>query len=192
MMSRLNHRCRAGFPAFAVVVTAIAFAFSLHGSRVAADEPEAGTAPELSVSTAQVKDLAWMEGTWRAFQNNGAIEERWSAPLGDSMVGTFRWLRSDQVWLYELMSISRDNGRLFFRLKHFSRKLASWEEKDDALTFALTEIEANKVVFKNDKYDDPQRVTFYRPVPETLIVRLEGRKDGEPTFNEFQFSRVGP
>ncbi len=177
----------------AVAVGACALWALGHSTETArAEDPKPITERTLSVANARLQDLAWMEGTWQAFRGTGAIEERWSAPLGDSMVGTFRWLRAEKVWMYELMAISKDNGRLYLWLKHFSRKFASWEEKDEALSFAITHIEPNKVVFKNSKYEDPQRVTYYRPVPETLIIRLEGTKDGEPTESEFQLSRVGP
>jgi len=146
--------------------------------------------PPLSEATATVSDFAWLEGTWRLSQDNLEMEERWSAPLGDGLVGTFRWLRNGEVWMYELMAISKDHGRFVFRLKHFTRQFASWEEKDKALTYGLTKIEPNRAVFEDPERDEPRRFIFYRPVPQTLIVRLEGFEDGEETEQEFQFSLV--
>jgi len=155
----------------------------------AATKPEA---PTLSEATATVEDFAWLEGTWRMSEANVEMEERWSAPLGDGLVGTFRWLRNGEVWMYEIMAISKDKGRFLFRLKHFTRQFAGWEEKDEALTYGLTKIEPNKAVFQNPDRDQPRRFVFYRPARQTLIVRLEGFEDGEETVQEFQFSLVKP
>ncbi len=148
--------------------------------------------PPLTEATATIEDFAFLEGTWRMSRANTEMEEQWSAPLGDGLVGTFRWLRNGRVWMYELMSITKDKGRIMFRLKHFSRQFAGWEEKDEALAYGLTKIEPNKAVFRNPNRDEPRRFVFYRPVPQTLIVRLEGFENGEETVKEFQFSRVKP
>lgn len=197
MSNQTTNRCRAAWMGMIVTSGACAWWWgSLTAETLRAQESKPvgrpSAAPSLTVSSARVEDLAWLEGTWLSTDAINTEEERWSAPRGDSLVGTFRSFRRGQVWMYELMSITHDHGRLFLWLKHFTRKLASWEEKDEIVSFALTHIAPNKVVFLNPKYEDVQRVTYYRPVPETLVVRLKGTKDGEPTLREFQFSRVGP
>lgn len=160
-----------------------------HGEAALSESPNGPTLPG---AKAKLDDLAWLEGTWRTTQGDAELEERWSAPLGDCLVGTFRWLRSSKVWMYEIMTISEEDGRIIFRLKHFTRELAGWEEKDEALTYPVKKIEPNRAVFENPERDHPRRFVYHRAGPKTLIVRLEGQKDGEATVSEFKFSRKKP
>ena len=81
-----------------------------------------------------IEDLAWMEGRWVCRQKGDVLEEIWSAPSGDCMMGMFRWMKDDKVWMYELMTIIADGDEIVFRLKHFDRNMVGWEEKDKSIS----------------------------------------------------------
>lgn len=166
--------------------------FALFFALVCAGSMGGPVSSEAVPGDAKVEDLAWLEGTWRMSRGEDEREERWSAPLGDGLVGTFRWLRSSRAWMYEIMTISKDEDRIVFRLKHFDRKLAGWEEKDEALTYPMTKIEPNRVVFENPERDHPRRFVYHQPASDILLVSLEGYKDGKATVEEFRFSRAKP
>src|SRR5512132_4174691 len=50
-------------------------------------------------------DLSFITGLWRAECGGGLGEEHWSAAAGDSMVGTFRFVKDDSAHFYEFMLI---------------------------------------------------------------------------------------
>ena len=60
----------------------------------------------------KLADLAWLQGDWRADVEGGdQLQEFWAVPVGDSMVGMFRWMkRDDKVSLFELMTIVEERG----------------------------------------------------------------------------------
>ena len=52
--------------------------------------------------------MAWFSGTWVGGEGGTHIEESWSEPHGNSMVGSFRMLKGGAPQFYELMSIERE------------------------------------------------------------------------------------
>lgn len=102
---------------------------------------------------ASIKDVSWIAGHWVGEAFGGQTEELWSAPLGDSMMGSFKLVAKGTVEFYELCTISEENGTLFFRLKHFHKDLKGWEEKDERLTAQLVKIEGQKAYFNDFTFE---------------------------------------
>ena len=145
--------------------------------------PVDGSADETSLEA-----LGWMAGRWIAEDDTQFLEETWSPPRGDALVGMFRWAREGGVWLYELFSIEEEDGTLVFRLRHFDRGLEPWDsEAEGPLVYPLAEFGENHVVFENPERDQPRRFV-YRRDGDTLSVRLEKPEDGPGTrTTEFRF-----
>ena len=134
-----------------------------------------------------LESLAWISGRWVRSGAEGYLEELWGPPVGDSMVGTFRWQRNDQTWLYELMTIEQDEQQMSFRLHHFSHGMQLWEAEQEAgpMTYPLVRAATNEAVFEDLK-QEPCRFVFRR-FADRYVVRLEAQ-DG--AADEFEFRRV--
>lgn len=102
---------------------------------------------------ATIHDVAWISGYWSGEAFEGLIEEIWSAPLGGAMMGSFKLVVDGKVKFYELCTISEEDETLVFRLKHFSKDLKGWEEKDECINSPLVRIEKNKVFFNNFTFE---------------------------------------
>jgi hypothetical protein len=102
---------------------------------------------------AKLKQVSWISGNWMGEAFDGIIEENWSAPLGDSMMGAFKLVVNNKVEFYELCTISEEDDSLIFRLKHFSNNLKGWEEKDEMITAKLVKIENQKVYFNDFTFE---------------------------------------
>jgi hypothetical protein len=96
---------------------------------------------------ATVESLAWMEGRWRGDHGGDTLEEHWSSPAADSVIGMFRWITDGKIKFYELLAIESDGDQLTMRIKHFHPGLKGWEEKDDAFTLDLTALNGAKAVW---------------------------------------------
>ena len=66
---------------------------------------------------ANISDVSWIKGHWKGEAFGGIAEEVWTAPLGDSMMGSFKLVIDNKVSFYELCTISEENETLFFRIK---------------------------------------------------------------------------
>lgn len=141
---------------------------------------------------ADVDELAWLAGSWALEQNGSRLEEVWSAPSGNSMGGHFRWIRGGELWMTELLSITEEPGGVVFRLRHFSAEMTSWEEKDDPLTYRLTERAERRATFTRTepRTGRPTRFVFAALAGDSLLVRLEAEEEGQPSAQEFRYGRV--
>lgn len=181
-------------PLGTIAAGAVSLACLGAGALRAEDAGRTNSAPVTSDAAARAKlaELAWIAGRWEAGDAENQLEEIWSAPRADAIMGVFRWVRGDKTWMYELLTVTAEGEDVVFRLRHFnSPNLTPWEEKDGALTYKMVLLEKDKVVFENPQRDMPRRFIWLRTGPDKCIHRLEGTRDGQPVADEFHYRRVG-
>ena len=125
-----------------------------------------------------LSDAAWIAGHWTGKAMGGTFEETWNPPLGNSMMGMFKFVKDDQVNFYELLTIVEENDSLVLRLKHFNPKLVSWEEKDESEEFPLLSLSANEARFDGlvfRKIDDSHMTI--------TVLQDDGEKQGVLVFS---------
>ena len=147
------------------------------GPTVAAKAPKALT------------DLAWIAGDWVGDQGGAWIQEMWSQPEGDTMMGMFRLVQDGQLVFTEFMSIEQADGDPVLRIKHFDPGLLGWEEKQESMIFELKELTPGKVVFETEMEGHPEYLTYERN-GDTLVVTLE--KPAKDSRSQFRFRRADP
>ena len=147
------------------------------------------TPPPPTVDDSPLAELAWLEGTWRIELEGQTIEETYAAPLGNSITGSFRWLRGGDAWIYEFLLIEEVGDEVTYYLRHFSPGSVSHEPKDAPMAYALVELTEDEVVFENLELS-PQRMIYTRDGDDRLNVVLEKEKDGATARDTFPFERV--
>ncbi len=172
--------------ALAVILTVGFFEYgrSPYSSAVAASDQTKAAAP-----SSKLVSLGFISGSWRTEFGGDQLEEYWSLPSGNSMMGVFRWIKGGRVWMNELLTIIDEGEHAVFRLKHFDARMVGWEEKAEALTMKLVRNEASEAVFEGTKGEQPLRFT-YKKVGEGLLIRIESFRDGKPKTDEFTFHRA--
>lgn len=136
-------------------------------------------------------DLAWLAGAWALDRTGERLEEWWSAPVGDSMVGHFRWIRDGELWITELVSITEEEAGIVFRLRHFGAGMRAWEDRDDPFVYLQTESAPGRASFSivEPRPGRPGRFVFQALPGDSLLVRLEGEEGGRPTSQDFRYGR---
>ena len=125
--------------------------------------------------------FTWLAGKWQTRNDSDVLEEHYMAPQYDCMIGIFRWVKGGKLWMFELLSITAEDGQVIFRLKHFDAKMVGWEEKDQSLNWKLARIEGPDHIFENPEQKSASRFTLRRNGDSGLTVVLEGEKDGKPS-----------
>lgn len=130
-------------------------------------------------------DLAFIAGAWKGELGGGVIEEHWSAPEGNNMMGMFRYVKDGQVTFYEMQTIEQEEGQLpILRIKHYHPGLRGWEEKDESVTFTLREVEGQRAVFDED---DSSTQLIYQLADGRFSIELVKNQAGKPTSQRFEF-----
>ncbi len=116
----------------------------------------ASASTSTSAPSSSLESLAFLQGTWRGFMGQAEpkepVEEIWSAPQGDNIMGCFRWSAADgAIRMLEMLSISKESDAIRLRLRHYAPTLTAKEEADKPITLKLSVSEPNRAVFVAEK-----------------------------------------
>jgi hypothetical protein len=152
--------------------------------------PVAGAPPEASAPAkpATLAQLAWIAGNWVDDSKSALSEEVWAAPSGDSMIGMWRYVAKGKLQIFELLSITQEDGGPVFRLRHFDPRMVAREEKDKPLALKLVSLGDREAAFEGPgQPTGTVRLTYRRPAADALSVTLD--RDGRA--QSFQFRLEG-
>lgn len=133
---------------------------------------------------ANLEDISWIAGHWKGTAFGGDTEEIWSAPLGNSMMGSFKIVIDNEIQFYELMTISEENGTLMLRILHFDKSLNGWEEQGHPEEFPLVKISPNKVFFDGLTFEKISKKKI------NIYVIIDDEKQGTEEMN-FPYKKRG-
>ena len=136
-----------------------------------------------------VAELGWIAGSWRTTLGTDQLEEIWGEPMGNQLAGAFRWIKDGKIWMNELITITDEGERIVFRLRHFSKDMVPWEEKDGAITLPLISAGEREAVFESSDPRHPMRFVYRRPSEDKLTVSIESTDKDKPSTKTFEFTR---
>jgi hypothetical protein len=123
--------------------------------------------------------LAWLAGSWSGTANGIEMEEHWTAPKGNSMIGLHRDVSKGRTVWFEFQRIEQQGDQIVY--------LAQPNGQSPATPFALKEASAARVVFENPTHDFPQRIIYWKDGND-LRARIEGTMNGKAGSEEWRWS----
>ena len=140
----------------------------------------------LAAPTATLSDFGWLAGRWVDDSGGNVSEESWTAPSGDAMQGMWRYVTEGKARIYEILTISEEDGGLVMRVRHFDPRLVAREEKGAPVVLKLVASGDRMGAFEGPEPNGPTviRLTYASPSEGMLNVTLEkdGRKAGGFSF----------
>jgi hypothetical protein len=135
-------------------------------------------------ATAQEKDLqtfAWLTGVWETTQGARRVEEQWTAPTSNTMLGLSRTVIGGKTAEFEFLRIEKRGAEIFYVPQPGGRPPVS---------FKLTSSDAGTYIFENTTGDDRvKRIEYRREGEDGLYARVEGAQSGKPFVLEFRYRR---
>lgn len=111
-------------------------------------------------------DLAFMAGCWRGPSGEGAtIEEYYTAPTDNLMLGVSRYTKGTRVTDYEFSTIAREGTEIVLTPRPSGQEPAP---------FRLTRLDSTGAVWENPSHDFPTLIAYRRGPRDSLIARIEG------------------
>lgn len=124
--------------------------------------------------------LAFMSGCWQGRTASGSIiEERYTTPSNNLLLGTTRYLRDGNTRSFEFTLIGEASG---------SSQLIPHPGGKASVTFKEAERSDGRVVWENPAHDYPQRIIYHRFAADSLSARIELTDGGKA--NEYRMGRV--
>ena len=136
--------------------------------------------------SAGLKSLAFMQGVWEGKSSSGAyVEEAWSSPQGDSLVGYCRFIKESRTTFYELLAVVRLADSTVLRMKHLNADFVPWADKDEAGDLKLISSSDSEATFDNGNKNHHVKVVYKKTGTKSLHVDVEDSTDGKT--NSFPF-----
>jgi hypothetical protein len=129
-----------------------------------------------------IADLSWMAGSWAGESRGIQMEEHWTAPKGNSMVGLHRDVGKGRTLLFEFLRIEQQGDRIVY--------LSMPNGRSPATAFPLKEVSGTRVVFENPTHDFPQRIIYWKDGSD-LRARIEGSQNGKAAGEEWRWQPGG-
>lgn len=133
----------------------------------------AGPSSEARQSRATLDDVRFMAGCWEGMfrdrSGRGTIEEHYTTPTQNVMLGTTRYIRDGRTIQFEFIIIRGDSGGV--RLTPYPNGQPS--EHD----FLLTRWTLDQAVFEAPEHDFPKRIIYRQDADAGLRARIDGGAD---------------
>ena len=126
-----------------------------------------------------IDDLSWLAGSWSGEARGIVMEEHWTRPAGNSMVGMHRDVGKGRTLVFEFLRIEQRGDQITY--------LSMPNGRSPATPFPLKELSGTRVVFENPAHDFPQRVIYWKD-GDDLRARIEGTMNGKPGSEERRWS----
>lgn len=139
----------------------------------------------------EVAELGWLEGRWVGSMGDATIEEHWSAPEGNVIIGMFRLVKAPaeggdpgaaRIGFSEFWTVEPGPNGPRLLLRHFSPGLVGWEDKEAPLVFEPVAAGERSITWQVEKPEGTVRLTYRSPDPDTLIAELHEPDGSTPTF----------
>lgn len=127
--------------------------------------------------------LAWMAGSWSGTSRGIEMEEHWTAPKGNSMIGMHRDVGKGRTLGFEFLRIEQQGDAVVY--------LSMPNGRSPATPFPLKDVSGTRVVFENPAHDFPQRIIYWKDGAD-LRARIEGTQNGKEGGLEWRWSPATP
>jgi len=146
--------------------------------------------PTEALADATPAALGWLTGSWVGRNGPDRVEEHWAPLAGNSLVGTFRWVKGDAVHFYELLAVEQDGDGVRLRIKHFDPKLVGWEERERAAEWLLVHLGEREAAFLELDVSAVRWAIYRREGDDRLVSYFASETEEITDTGLFAYDRV--
>ncbi len=129
-------------------------------------------------------DLGFLSGCWEGPFNSrgraGVIEEHYTAPSQNLILGTTRYLVDERAVQFEFTLIRQDS---------LGVDLIPYPGGERSDPFRLTSVSDGKAIFENPEHDDPKRIIYRMEGDDGRVARIDAGPD-DSDGSEWRMRRV--
>jgi hypothetical protein len=133
----------------------------------------------------QLKELAWLAGDWELREGTECVEEHWTLPSADKMIGMSRTIdqQTARTKSFEFVRIEARADGIYYVAQPGGRP---------GVDFKLTlESGAGELIFANPGHADHlKRIIYRRDGDAGLAARIEGENNGKSFAVDFNYRRA--
>jgi hypothetical protein len=128
-----------------------------------------------------LQDLGWLAGDWQVTSGARCVEEQWTAPSANVIVGLSRTVDGGRTTGFEFMRIEARADGIYYVAQPGGRP---------PVDFKLASESASELVFVNPGHADHlKKIVYRREADGRLTARIEGENGGTPFSEDFAYRR---
>jgi Domain of unknown function (DUF6265) len=141
-----------------------------------------GLVARAEVPSMPLSALEFMSGCWKGAAGEGmTIEEYYTRPSANVMLGMTRYLRGDRVTGFEFTSFVSEDTAIVVTPR---------PEGQQPAEFRITRLAKESAVWENPRHDFPRLISYRRLPGDTLVARIEGPGPQGTQSEEWRMTRT--
>jgi len=128
-----------------------------------------------------LQDLAWLAGSWQLAKGARCVEEHWTRPSTNMLVGTSRTVEGGRTVAFEFLRIEARADGIYYVAQPGGRP---------PVDFRLSTDNPTELVFLNPGHADHlKRIIYRRQGDGALAARVEGEDEGRAFAVDYPYRR---
>lgn len=126
----------------------------------------------------------WLSGTWKNSSPRGTSSETWNLVNDSTYRGASYFMAgTDTIASEDILLIQRGDALLYI-------PVVRNQNDGKPVEFTSTSISAEQLVFENPQHDFPQKITYTRISPDSLVAEISGTIDGQLRLRLFPMKKA--
>ena len=126
-------------------------------------------------------DIAWLAGDWQMSAGTRCVEEHWTSPSSNLLVGMSRTVEGGRTTSFEFVRIEARDDAIYYVAQPNGRP---------PVDFRLASEAASELVFVNPGHADHLKRIVYRQRPDGgITARIEGEDAGRSFAVDYSYRR---
>ena len=126
-------------------------------------------------------DISWLAGEWQIASAGQCVEEQWTAPSSNMLVGMSRTVAGGRTTSFEFMRIEARADGIFYVAQPAGRP---------PVDFKLDSESPTELIFVNPGHADRlKKVIYRREADGRLTARIEGESNGKAFAEDYPYQR---
>jgi hypothetical protein len=132
---------------------------------------------------ASIADLKWIAGSWSTAMAGQTVEEHWTEPASNALIGIGRTLADGRMVFFEFLRIEAKAGGVFY---------IAQPNGGAPTEFRLTGWDGRTAMFENPQHDFPKRISYTKNDDGSITARVDGGAGVQQGVQTFAYRRKAP
>ncbi|WP_432222094.1 DUF6265 family protein [Flavobacterium sp. TMP13] len=135
---------------------------------------------EVSFDQNEIKKVEWLIGNWETQTEFGVLSESWKKINDSTFSGKSHFINNTKDTVHhESIVLSEKNEKLMYQT------IIKGENDDEPISFPLVSLTENTLVFENKNNEYPQKITYIKKSPTSIVALISGKQQGKESSEEF-------
>lgn len=133
----------------------------------------------------KLAQMEWLNGRWQQRSSDGGLQtEVWSRENDSVFTGQGSFVQGGDTLFSESLRLLQRGEDLFYV------PTVAGQNNGQPVEFRLTFSDGKTWVFENPQHDFPQKITYTRVAPDSLLAEVSGTSQGQEKKESFPMKKL--